>query len=220
MSSQTIAKDNIKSKLSQIKKETVSIHNDILKNNEELKKIKIDIIRNRQKNNLWKYIGIEKTYWKTCFLLQDSYISPITKLTRNLTVKSDDLITKQIIREFFLKKVKEGINQYLLSLNGIEELKKNLDKKFLNNEVKQKRLNKKLAKLEKKIKEVSQLQKKIKVYLILKIKQKKFKKKEMNLNELVIGIKIKKLLEIKKKKNSVSVRGRIMSNYEGKDTEN
>ena len=52
MFSQTIAKDNIKSKLSQIKKETVSIHNDILKNNEELKKIKIDIDRNRQKNNL------------------------------------------------------------------------------------------------------------------------------------------------------------------------
>ena len=34
MFSQTIAKDNIKSKLSQIKKETVSIHNDILKNND------------------------------------------------------------------------------------------------------------------------------------------------------------------------------------------
>ena len=63
-------------------------------------------------------------------------------------------------------------------MNGIEELKKNLDKKFLNYEVKQKRLNKKLAKLEKKIKEVSQLQKKIKVDLTLKVKEKKFKKKQ------------------------------------------
>ena len=66
----------------------------------------------------------------------------------------------------------------------------------MNYEVKQKRLNKKLAKLEKKIKEVSQLQKKIKVDLTLKNKEKKFKKKARNLNELVIGIKkkIKKLL--------------------------
>ena len=224
MFSQTIAKDHIKSKLSQIKKETVSIHNDILKNNEELKKIKIDIDRNRQKKIIYeKYIkDRENISRRLVFLLQDKiYISPITKLTRNLTVKSDDLITKQIIREFFLKKVKEGINQYLLSLNGIEELKKNLDKKFLNYEVKQKRLNKKLVKLEKKIKEVSQLQKKIKVDLTLKNKEKKFKKKARNLNELVIGIKKNKKIVGKLKKNKIQypVRGKIISNYgEGKDT--
>ena len=92
MFSQTIAKDHIKSKLSQIKKETVSIHNDILKNNEELKKIKIDIDRNSQKKIIYeKYIkDRENISRRLVFLLQDKiYISPITKLTRNLTVKSE-----------------------------------------------------------------------------------------------------------------------------------
>ena len=48
-----------------------------------------------------------------------------------MDTKLDKFFLIQFSREFFLKKVKEGINQYLLSLNGIEQLKKNLDKNIV-----------------------------------------------------------------------------------------
>jgi len=78
----------------------------------------------------------------------------------------------------------------------------------------------KLITLEKKIKEVAKLQKKVKVDVKLRVKEKRFKEKAKNLNELVQGVKRKK---IKKKKNNLSkvkfpVQGRIISNFgEGKD---
>ena len=40
----------LKKKLSVLKKQTVTIHNDILVNDDELKKIKIDIEKNSQKS--------------------------------------------------------------------------------------------------------------------------------------------------------------------------
>ena len=77
-----IAKD-LKSKLDKLKKQTVSIHNDILKNNEELKKIKIDIDRNRQKNLFLKNISrIKRIYRKKInfFVLQEKiYLSPLQR---------------------------------------------------------------------------------------------------------------------------------------------
>ena len=60
-------------------------------------------------------------------LLQDKiYTSPINKFIKSLTVQSDDLITKQIVREFFLKEAKTSINQYLESIDGIRRSKKRI----------------------------------------------------------------------------------------------
>ena len=212
----------IKKKLSNLKKQTVSIHNDILKNDDELKKIKIDIEKNKQKKIIFeRYIkDKENTSRRLFFLLQDKiYISPINKFIKNLTSESENLISKQIIREFFLKQAKVGINQYLLSIQGIEELKIELDKKFLMFEAKKKKLKTKLKTLEKKISEVSKLQKKVKVDLALKLKEKKLKKKAKSLNELVKGVeKKKKKKTLRKGKIQYPVRGEIISNYgEGKD---
>ena len=78
----------------------------------------------------------------------------------------------------------------------------------------------KLQSLEKKIKEVAKLQKKVKVDVNLKVKEKRYKEKAKNLNELVQGVKRKK---IKKKptnfgKVKFPVQGKIISNFgEGKD---
>ena len=44
----------LKKKLSVLKKQTVTIHNDILKNDDELKKIKIDIEKNSQKKTIFE----------------------------------------------------------------------------------------------------------------------------------------------------------------------
>ena len=209
--------------LSKLKKQTVLIHNDILANNDELKKIKIDIKKNKQKKMIFENHIKDKNNVsrRLFFLLQDKiYISPVNKFVKNLTTKSDDIISKQIIREFFLKQAKLNINQYLMSIDGIEELKIELDKKFIIFKKKKKDLNKKLKTLEKKISQVSKLQKKVKVDLALKVKEKSLKKKAKNLNELVRGVE-------KKKKNTVivgekiqyPVRGEIISNFgEGKDT--
>ena len=185
----------LKKKLSVLKKQTVSIHNDILKNDDELKKIKIDIDRNSQKKTIFeKHIKDKEVVSRRLFLLlQDKiYLSPITKFIKNLTVQSDDLITKQIVREFFLKQAKTSINQHLESIEGIVEIKKELDDKIIVFEKKKKDLRIKLKTLEKKIKEVSKLQKKVKVDLALKIKEKKLKEKAKNLNELVSGVEKKK----------------------------
>ncbi len=213
---------NFKKKLSALKKQTVTIHNDILKNDDELKKIKIDIERNSQKKTIFeKHIKDKEIVSRRLFLLlQDKiYISPINKFIKSLTIQSDDLITKQVIREFFLKEAKTNINQFLESIEGIEEIKKELNGKIIVFEKKKKDLRKKLKILEKKMKEVSKLQKKVKVDLALKIKEKKLKEKAKNLNELVSGVEKKKKSKISISGNiQYPVRGEIISNYgEGKD---
>ena len=186
---------SLKKKLSVLKKQTVTIHNNILKNDDELKKIKIDIERNSQKKTIFEtYINDKELVSRRLFLLlQDKiYISPINKFIKNLTIQSDDFITEQIVREFFLKQAKTSINQHLESIEGIEEIKKELDGKIIVFEKKKKDLRRKLKILEKKMKEVSKLQKKVKVDLALKIKEKKLKEKAKNLNELVSGVEKKK----------------------------
>ena len=108
------------------------------------------------------------------FLLQEKiYLSPVTKIINNLFFQSEDFLTKQIVREFFLKKVRIGINDFFLSLRSISDLKNELNEKLLVYEKKKKSLRKKLVKLEKKMDEVAKLQKKIKVNVNLRIKEKK-----------------------------------------------
>ncbi len=211
-----------KKKLSVLKKQTVVIHNDILKNDDELRKIKIDIEKNSQKKAIFeKHIKDKEIVGRRLFLLlQDKiYISPVNKFIKSLTTRSEDLITKQIVREFFLKEAKTSINTYLESIDGIEEIKKELDGKIIVFEKKKKNLRKKLKILEKKMKEVSKLQKKVKVDLALRIKERKLKEKAKNLNELVRGVEKKKKSKILTKGNiQYPVRGKIISNYgEGKD---
>ncbi len=217
----------LKKNLDKLKKQTVIIHNDIIKNNSELKKIKIDIDRNSQKKLIFeKHIKSREYIGKRLiFLLQEKiYLSPVTKIINNLFFQSEDFLTKQIVREFFLKKVRIGINDFFLSLRSISDLKNELNEKLLVYEKKKKSLRKKLVKLEKKMDEVAKLQKKIKVNVNLRIKEKRFKKKAKNLNELVKGVKTKKVKKVIKKKQKINnikspVQGRIISNYgEGKDS--
>ena len=213
----------LKTKLDTLKKQTVSIHNDILKNNKELKKIKIDIERNSQKQIILKkrIKSGENIGRRLIFLLQERiYLSPATKIINSLFFQSEDFITEQIVREFFLKKVRLGVDEYLSSFKTIAELNKELDDKLADYKKKKNNLSMKLKSLEKKIKEVAKLQKKVKVDVNLKVKEKRYKEKAKNLNELVQGVKRKK---IKKKLTNFSkvkfpVQGKIISNFgEGKD---
>ena len=213
----------LKKKLDTLKRQTVTIHNDIVINNKELKKIKIDIERNSQKQIILKkrIKSGENIGRRLMFLLQEKiYQSPVTKIIKNLFFQSEDFVTKRIVREFFLKRVRTGINEYLQSFKKITELNKELDEKLSVYKKKKENLAVKLITLEKKIKEVAKLQKKVKVDVKLRVKEKRFKEKAKNLNELVQGVKRKK---IKKKKNNLSkvkfpVQGRIISNFgEGKD---
>ena len=123
----------LKTKLETLKKQTVSIHNDILKNNKELKKIKIDIERNSQKQIILKkrIKSGENIGKRLMFLLQERiYLSPATKIINSLFFQSEDFITEQIVREFFLKKVRLGVDEYLSSFKTIAELNKELDDKL------------------------------------------------------------------------------------------
>ena len=133
----------LKTKLDTLKKQTVSIHNDILKNNKELKKIKIDIERNSQKQIILKkrIKSGENIGKRLMFLLQERiYLSPATKIINSLFFQSEDFITEQIVREFFLKKVRLGVDEYLSSFKTIAELNKELDDKLADYKKKKNKL--------------------------------------------------------------------------------
>ena len=93
------------------------------------------------------------------------------------------MISKQIIREYFSSK---SWNNNTCYIQGIEELKIELDERFVMFEAKKKKLNKKLRTLERKNSEATTL-KKDKGRPGFKTERKKLKKKLKSLNELVKG---------------------------------
>ena len=138
---------DLKVKLNNLKKQTVKIHNEILINNKELKKIKIHLDRNTQKKIIInKYIKNKDLLGRRIiFLLQDKfYTNQFTRIVRDLDNSSQELITKQIIREFFLKKVKTGINDYFLNLENLKSIDNELALELENYKNKKKNLKKKL----------------------------------------------------------------------------
>ena len=216
---------DIKVKLNSLKKQTVKIHNEILINNKELKKIKIDLDRNTQKKIIInKYIKNKDLLGRRIiFLLQDKfYTNQFTRIVRNLDNSSQELITKQIIREFFLKKVKTGINDYFLNLENLKSIDNELALELENYKNKKKNLKKKLLMLEKKIEEVAKVQKKMKTNKKLQEKAKNLRKKAKNLNDLVKSAETKrKIISKIKSRIKMPVSGEIISDYgEGKDQHN
>ena len=216
---------DIKVKLNSLKKQTVKIHNEILINNKELKKIKIDLDRNTQKKIIInKYIKNKDLLGRRIiFLLQDKfYTNQFTRIVRNLNNSSQELITKQIIREFFLKKVKTGINDYFLNLENLKSIDNELALELENYKNKKKNLKKKLLMLEKKIEEVAIVQKKMKTNKKLQEKAKNLRKKAKNLNDLVKSAETKrKIISKIKSRIKMPVSGEIISDYgEGKDQHN
>ena len=221
--SSTLAKDSdVKNKLNNLKKQTVSIHNEIITNNKELSKIKIDIDRNTQKKIIFnKYIKDKDLLGRRIiFLLQDKfYTNQFTRIVKNLHKSSENIITKQIIREFFLKEVKTGISQYFLNLENLKSIDMELARELENYKEKKKNLKKKLFKLENKIKEVARLQRKVKTNKKLKVKEKNLRKKAKNLNDLVKATETKSRIISKiRSKIKMPVLGEIISDFgEGKD---
>ena len=212
----------IKVELNNLKKQTVKIHNEILNNNKELQKIKLDIDRNTQKKIIFnKYINDKDLLGRRIiFLLQDKfYTNQFTRISKNLNNSSEELITKQIIREFFLKEVKTGISEYFVNLENLKSIDKDLVKELENYKSKKKILNKKLKKLEKKIKEVAQLQRKVKPNKTLKLKASKLRNKAKNLNDLVKATETKrKIISKIRSRIRMPVLGDIISDFgEGKD---
>ena len=213
---------NLKIKLTSLKKQTVDIHNEILRNNKELKKIKSDIDRNTQRKIIYnKYIKDKDLLGRRIiFLLQDKfYTNQFTRIVKNLNNSSNELITKQIIREFFLKEVKTGIGKYFLSLENLKSIDKELAKELENYKNKKKVLKKKLFKLESKIKEVAKVQRKVKTNKKLKVKARTLQKKAKNLNDLVKATETKrKIISKIRSRIKMPVLGEIISDFgEGKD---
>ena len=224
--SSSLAKNTeLKVKLNSLKKQTVKIHNEILINNKELKKIKIDLDRNTQKKIIInRYIKNKDLLGRRIiFLLQDKfYTNQFTRIVRNLDNSSQELITKQIIREFFLKKVKNEINDYFLNLENLKSIDNELALELENYKNKKKNLKKKLLMLEKKIEEVAKVQKKMKTNKKLEEKAKNLRKKAKNLNDLVKSAETKrKIISKIKSRIKMPVSGEIISDYgEGKDQHN
>ena len=115
---------------------------------------------------------------------------------------SDFSVSKQIIRGFFFNQVKVGIDNYFQSFENLKVVNRDLENKLYSYKEKKKKLNTELKNLEKKIFQVSLLQKKFIANPEAKKREKKVKKSAKNINELVKGVKVPKL----KKKKSITTR--------------
>ena len=203
--SETHSKSKLEKKLNDLKKQTVELHNNIISNNKELKIIKLDIDRNRQKQIIYlRYIKDKEVLGKRLFfLLQEKlYVSEISRLLKGMQSSSDYSVSKQIIRGFFFNQVKVGIDNYFQSFENLKVVNQDLENKLYSYKEKKKKLNTELQNLEKKILQVSLLQKKFIANPEAKKREKKVKKSAKNINELVKGVKVPKL----KKKKSITTR--------------
>ena len=203
--SETHSKSKLEKKLNDLKKQTVELHNNIISNNKELKIIKLDIDRNRQKQIIYlRYIKDKEVLGKRLFfLLQEKlYVSEISRLLKGMQNSSDYSVSKQIIRGFFFNQVKVGIDNYFQSFENLKVVNQDLENKLYSYKEKKKKLNTELQNLEKKILQVSLLQKKFIANPEAKKREKKVKKSAKNINELVKGVKVPKL----KKKKSITTR--------------
>ena len=203
--SETHSKSKLEKKLNDLKKQTVELHNNIISNNKELKIIKLDIDRNRQKQIIYlRYIKDKEVLGKRLFfLLQEKlYVSEISRLLKGMQGSSDFSVSKQIIRGFFFNQVKVGIDNYFQSFENLKVVNRDLENKLYSYKEKKKKLNTELKNLEKKIFQVSLLQKKFIANPEAKKREKKVKKSAKNINELVKGVKVPKL----KKKKSITTR--------------
>ena len=201
--SEAHSKNKLEKKLNNLKKQTVELHNNIISNNKELKVIKLDIDRNRQKQIIYlRYIKDKEVLGKRLFfLLQEKlYVSEISRLLKGMQSSSDYSVSKQIIRGFFFNQVKVGIDNYFQSFENLKVVNQDLESKLYSYKEKKKKLNKELQNLEKKILQVSLLQKRFIANPEAKKREKKVKKSAKNINELVKGVKVPKL----KKKKSIT----------------
>ena len=199
------SKSKLEKKLNDLKKQTVKIHNNIISNNKELKIIKLDIDRNRQKQIIYlRYIKDKEVLGKRLFfLLQEKlYVSEISRLLKGIQRSSDYSVSRQIIRGFFFNQVKVGIDNYFQSFENLKIVNQDLENKLYSYKEKKKKLNTELQNLEKKILQVSLLQKKFIANPEAKKREKKVKKSAKNINELVKGVKVPKLM----KKKSITTR--------------
>ena len=203
--SETHSKSKLEKKLNDLKKQTVELHNNIISNNKELKIIKLDIDRNRQKQIIYlRYIKDKEVLGKRLFfLLQERlYVSEISRLLKGMQNSSNYFVSKQIIRGFFFNQVKVGIDNYFQSFENLKVVNQDLENKLYSYKEKKNKLNTELQNLEKKILQVSLLQKKFIANPEAKKREKKVKKSAKNINELVKGVKVPKL----KKKKSITPR--------------
>ncbi len=218
-------KDNLfRAKLNSLKKQTVSMHNQILENNKDLENIKLDIEKNKQEQIIFKkYIkDKEELAKRLVFLLQEKhYVTRFSHFAKNLNNESDDFVTKRLVREFYFQKTKKNINNFFVGLKSVEELELELEEKLKSFEEKKIKLKTKQKDLENKLAQVLTLQKKIKTNPSFKIKEKILKKKAKNLNDLVKGVGTKKKIIRSSKTNfQMPVQGKIISDFgEGKQVD-
>ncbi len=212
------SKEKLEVKLNNLKKQTVTFHNNIIKNNKELKKIKIDIDRNKQKQIIFfKYIKDKEVLGKRLFILlqEKLYVSDLSRILKSMQTPSNKIVTKQIIRGYFFNQVKVGINNYFESVQNLDKIHIDLEEKLTKYNQQKKQLKNELNKLEKKIKQVSKLQKQFVVNPNIKKRETKAKKRAKNINELVKGVEVKKIKRAKKIKTffQMPIQANIVSEF-------
>ena len=126
------------------------------------------------------------------------YVSELTRVLKGMRTPLDYTVSKQIIRGYFFNQVKVGIDNYFQSFENLKIVNNDLEEKLSSYKEKKRKLSAELKTLEKKILQVSLLQKQFIANPEAKKRERKVQQKAKNINELVKGIKVPKLKKNKK----------------------
>ena len=140
--SEGLSKNKLEKRLNGLKKQTVKLHNNIIINNKELKDIKLDIDKNRQKQIIYlRYIKDKEILGRDYFFTaRKLYVSELTRVLKGMRTPLDYTVSKQIIRGYFFNQVKVGIDNYFQSFENLKIVNNDLEEKLSSYKEKKKKI--------------------------------------------------------------------------------
>ncbi len=202
-----------------LQKKTILTHESLIKINDSIKKLDLEINQNKQLQLIFKNKIIEDEILaqNLIALIQKNYNSDLLKELLKKYPNYSSFLSDRIVSKFYFDLIKNNINEYILDLGEVEKLDLELKDKVSSFNKQKNELRKNKKKLERELKKKVSLQRKSLKNKIYKKKENKIKKKSNNINDLVQGIsnfkRNKTYTSQKKKKIRFPVDGEITSKF-------
>ncbi|MDC3091654.1 peptidoglycan DD-metalloendopeptidase family protein [Rickettsiales bacterium] len=204
--------------LERIQNETVIKHKELTEINKIIKKLTLDIKKNKQSQIILnKYIENEEVLAEEMILLlQEEYKSNPIKNFFMKYLKDNEVSKNNFIKKFFLETIKEDINFFLANLDEVRNLDNELNLKITKLNSEKKKLKKNKVKLDQDLKKRLSLQNKNPKTKVFKQKQKSVEKNASNIDDLVTGMSSLNVVNYNKNKSKgiiFPVQGNIISRF-------
>lgn len=202
-----------------LQKKTILTHESLVKINDSIKKLDLEINQNKQLQLIFKNKIIEDEILAQNLieLIQKNYNSNLLKELLKKYPNYSSFLSDRIVSKFYFDLIKNNINEYFLDLGEVEKLDLELKDKISSFNKQKNELRKNKKKLERELKKKVSLQRKSLKNKIYKKKENKIKKNSNNINDLVQGIsnfkRNKNYTNLKKKKIRFPVDGEITSKF-------